>query len=98
MTVTTREPSTRHSGRSSPLGQKWRTGMKTTHSWKWLVPRFISHRPRSAAAGQQAIRRPCLALEGLEDRSLLSAAGTDIVIVPPTGDAAILIGLMKGTL
>lgn len=72
--------------------------MKTTHSWKWLVPRFISHRPRSAAAGQEAIRRPCLALEGLEDRSLLSAAGTDIVIVPPTGDAAILIGLMKGTL
>jgi hypothetical protein len=39
-------------------------------------------------------------LEGLEDRSLLSAAGTDIVIGPPPtgGDAAILIGLMKGTL
>jgi len=72
--------------------------MKTTHSWKWLVPRFISRRPRSAAAGQQAIRRPCLALEGLEDRSLLSAAGTEIVIGPPTGDTAILIGLMKGTL
>ena len=74
--------------------------MKTTHSWKWLVPRFISRNLRTSPAGKAATGRPCLALERLEDRNLLSATATGIVVEPPptSGDTQVLIGLLQGGL
>jgi hypothetical protein len=74
--------------------------MKSTHSWKWLVPRFISRHLRNSPAGKAAIGRPGLVLERLENRDLLSAAGTNIVIEPPPagGNTQILIGLLQGGL
>jgi Type VI secretion system effector, Hcp len=76
--------------------------MKSTHSWKWLVPRFISRHLRNSPAGKAATGRPCLTVERLEDRNLLSAstAATDIVVEPPPtgGDTQVLIGLLQGGL
>jgi len=74
--------------------------MKTTHSWKWLVPRFISRHLRNSPAGKAASGRPCLTVERLEDRNLLSATPTGIVVEPPptSGDTQVLIGLLQGGL
>ncbi len=74
--------------------------MKSTPSWKWLVPRFIGRHLRNSSAGTATTGRPGLVLERLENRDLLSAAGTDIVIEPPPagGNTQILIGLLQGGL
>ena len=79
--------------------------MKSKHSWNWLVPRFINRQLRSSSGGTGATGRPCLALERLEDRNLLSAsphgtATTEIVVEPPpaNGDTQVLIGLLQGGL
>ena len=74
--------------------------MKSTHSWKWLVPRFISRHLLKASSRTRAAARPCLALERLEDRQVLSATSTNIIVEPPpsSGDTQILIGLLQGGL
>ena len=75
--------------------------MKTTHSWNWLVPRFVSRFVRSSLSGKAARSRPCLAVERLEDRQVLSAASSGVGIGPPLssgGDTQILIGLLRGGL
>src|SRR5690242_4561354 len=70
--------------------------MKSKRSWKWLAPRIISRRLRSDAA-RRASSRPCLAVERLEDRSLLAVASSEIIAEPPplTGDAGVVAGLMS---
>ncbi len=79
--------------------------MKSTHSWKWLVPRFISRHLRNSSDARVVAGRPCLALERLEDRNLLSAsphstAGSDISTEPPPvgGDTQVVIGLLQNGL
>lgn len=72
------------------------------HSWKWLAPRLTSGsqlRRRGRGGSAEAVARPCLAIEPLDERVLLSAAPGDTVIgKPPSGDlgdSQVLVELLK---
>lgn len=64
--------------------------MKSTRSWKWLVPRFISRYQRKAASPTKAAARRCLVVEPLENRNLLAVASPHGAITveqpPPVGE------------
>jgi type VI protein secretion system component Hcp len=76
--------------------------MNSKHSWNWLVPRFINRRSSASLRGRTATGRPCLALERLEDRNLLSASPhgttTPAASETPSRDTQVLIGLLQGGL
>jgi Type VI secretion system effector, Hcp len=80
------------------ISQTGGTEMKSKRSWKWLAPQITSRRVRNADATMRANGRPCLAVERLEDRNLLTAANSEIVVEPPPlgDDAAVVVGLLEG--
>jgi hypothetical protein len=53
-------------------------------SWKWLSPRF-NYRHVTSGSSHQPVARPCIAaMESLDDRILLSAADSSVVVPPPS--------------
>lgn len=76
--------------------------MKSKRSWKWLVPRLVSRYVRNSAGRTRAIARPCLAVENLEERNLLTAASPSFAttIGPPPAPVGeqVVVDLLQGGL
>src|SRR5262249_1032137 len=68
--------------------------MKSKRSWKWLVPRLVGRRVRNSVRAATTFR-PCLRVEPLEDRLVMSATVGPPPV--PVGEQAV-VELLQGCL